>query len=316
MIRIICENINDVVDSNMTIAYMRNLDTHTANYGSTYGQNLEPAGEYMIMDTMYNAPNRYTIPKYEYGFITFKKPLILDFIDTTDKGWKKTLSDMYNGKTGKRLSNAIKKDGYDGIVTVSNYGVEEIVNLCGNKKDTYITENTNKTNVKIIDNVLDAAKTEIYGTIVAYIDKEPVGTVDYTVEQTNKIFYIRMINVVPEYRRQGIATQLCSYIKDNYSDYSVDWGYTTADGEQLKKKLTKDVPNKEYQQLKQKILILQKRLDEIESIVNTDNDDAFEKMRQDGLIDKYGDEWNELYDKQREYLNQISDMEPYKTIWN
>lgn len=141
MIKLLIESINKIKDSNVEIAYMRNLDNHTAYYGSKFGQNLEPSGEYMIMDTLYedHLNNKYLIPNYEYGFITFKKPLILDFINTTDTGWKKTLSDMYKGKTGKILSTAIKKDGYDAIITIDGDEVMEIVNLNGTKHDIYRT---------------------------------------------------------------------------------------------------------------------------------------------------------------------------------
>ena len=140
--KLLIENINDVTECNCTLAYMRNLGNgKTGNYGSRYGQNIEPTGEYMNMDDMYKErPDKYMLPNYEYGFITFKKPLILDFIDTTDKGWKRTLSQMYDNKTGKQLSNAVQKDGYDGIITVSDYGVEEIVNLCGHKEILYKTK--------------------------------------------------------------------------------------------------------------------------------------------------------------------------------
>ena len=137
--KLVYESINELKDSNMKIAYMKNK-SKTDYYGYRYGQSIEPAGEYMIMDELYEErPDKYMLPNYEYGFIKFYKPLILDFMNTTDKGWEKTLSDKYNGLTGKRLSNAIKKDGYDGIVTVSNYGIEEIVNLCENKEILFNT---------------------------------------------------------------------------------------------------------------------------------------------------------------------------------
>ena len=139
MVILLSEGINDISEHNMKIAYMHNKEK-TGYFGNRYGQNIEPSGEYMVMDDLYDErPNNYMLPNYEYGFITFKKPLIIDFIDTTDKGWKKTLSDMYGGKTRKRLSFAIMKDGYDGIVTVSKYGIEEIVNLCGDKEITFET---------------------------------------------------------------------------------------------------------------------------------------------------------------------------------
>lgn len=139
MIKIIKENINDLSDSNMKIAYMKNKEK-SGYYGSRYGQNIEPAGEYVTVDDLYEErPNNYMLPNYEYGFITFRKPLIIDFIDTTDKGWKLSLSNMFNGKTKKSLSNAIKRKGYDGIVTVSKYGIEEVVNLSGTKEVLYST---------------------------------------------------------------------------------------------------------------------------------------------------------------------------------
>lgn len=139
MIKLITENINDITDNNMKIAYMKNKEK-SQYFGSRYGQNIEPSGEYVIVDDLYEErPNNYMLPNYEYGFITFKKPLIIDFIDTTDKGWKLSLSNMFNGKTKKALSNAIMKAGYDGIVTVSNYGIEEVVNLAGTKEVLYST---------------------------------------------------------------------------------------------------------------------------------------------------------------------------------
>lgn len=141
MIRLIHENINDITEHNCKLAYMKNLGNgKTAYYGSHYGQNIELAGEYMTLDELYDErPDKYMLPNYEYGFVIFKHPLIVDFIDTTDRGWKRTVSNMFNGLTGRKLSNAIKKAGYDGIITISDYGVEEIVNLTGNKEITYTT---------------------------------------------------------------------------------------------------------------------------------------------------------------------------------
>lgn len=135
------DTVNKISDKNFTIAYMRNLGNgKTSYYGSRYGQNIEPAGEYMIMDELFEErPNNYMLPDYEYGFVTFERPLIVDFIDTSDKGWKRTVSNMFNGLTGKRLSSVIKKAGYDGIITVSEYGPEEIVNICGKKEIKYKT---------------------------------------------------------------------------------------------------------------------------------------------------------------------------------
>lgn len=124
------DNINKITEDGLTMTYVRNPNAGTANYGRTYGQNLEPAGEYMNMDT---SQGKYKIDGWEYGTIQFKKPLVLEHINTGETGWKKTLSEMYGGLTGKRLTRALIKDGYDAIVTQDEYGYSEIVNLNGTK---------------------------------------------------------------------------------------------------------------------------------------------------------------------------------------
>ena len=122
--------INEITDDGLTMTYVRVPNQNTQNYGSTYGQNIEPAGEYMSMDTL---QGKNKIDGYEYGTIQFKKPLVLEHINTSDTGWKKTVSDMYGGLTGKKLTKALIKDGYDAIVTYDDYGYSEIVNLNGKK---------------------------------------------------------------------------------------------------------------------------------------------------------------------------------------
>lgn len=135
------ERLNKVTDDGLTMTYVRNPNSGASkyNYGSTYGQNIEPAGEYMNMD---ESQGKYKNEGWEYGTIRFKKPLVLEHINTSDTGWKKTVSDMYGGKTGKALTKALIKDGYDAIVTYDKYGYNEIVNLNGEKlNDSDSTKN-------------------------------------------------------------------------------------------------------------------------------------------------------------------------------
>ena len=128
-------------DGSITMTYVRNPNNKTQDYGSRYGQNLEPAGEYMSMDTM---QGKYKVPGFEYGTIDFKRPLVLEHKDTTANGWKKDLSEKYGGLTGKKLSNAIKKDGYDAIMTKDEDGnFVEIVNLNGQKNNNNVQNNRN-----------------------------------------------------------------------------------------------------------------------------------------------------------------------------
>ena len=125
-------------DGSITMSYVH---IHNAKQqivpGMDFGQKLEPAGEYMNMDTS-NGKYKVDQLNYEYGVIHFDNPLILEHKNTGSTGWKKDLSDMFGGKTGKALSNAITKAGYDAVMTYEywkgNKEWSEIVNLKGKKK--------------------------------------------------------------------------------------------------------------------------------------------------------------------------------------
>lgn len=98
--------------------------------GMDVGQGLEPAGEYMNVD---HRPLHAPDGRWEVGTVSFKNPLVLEHNGTGSTGWKKTLSDMFDGKTGKALTKAIKDAGYDGIITHDDHGLNESVNLSGTK---------------------------------------------------------------------------------------------------------------------------------------------------------------------------------------
>lgn len=127
------EEVNKLTeDGKMTMTYVKVIGQNTQKYGNTYGQDIEPAGEYMSMDTL---KGQYKVPNAEYGTIKFEKPLVVEHKNTGPTGWKKDLSEKYKGLTGKRLSNAIMKDGYDAIMTQDEDGnFIEVVNLNGKKE--------------------------------------------------------------------------------------------------------------------------------------------------------------------------------------
>ena len=114
------------------MSYYHNTQPSPKMAGDMFAQSIEPAGEYIAHDTM-NGSNQ--IPGFEYGKISFKSPLVLEHKSTGHGGWKTDLSNMFGGKKGKALSNAIKKAGYDGIITIDSKAGEilETVNLAGNK---------------------------------------------------------------------------------------------------------------------------------------------------------------------------------------
>lgn len=119
----------------LTINYYHNKERSPILPNDDFAQSIEPAGEYMGNDTM---NGKYRIPGFEYGKITFNNPLVLDFKTTGHGGWKTDLSNRFGGKKKKSLSNAIKKAGYDAVVTVDESGnIREIVNLNGKKEAVY-----------------------------------------------------------------------------------------------------------------------------------------------------------------------------------
>lgn len=121
----------------VTFKYIHNTES-SPNMGKTFQQDIDPAGRYL------NAASERTKSEgtFETGNVEFKSPLVLMW-NTTEKGgydensWKARLSKKYNGLTGKKLSQAIVNDGYDGIVTIDTQGrynhASEIVDLTGFK---------------------------------------------------------------------------------------------------------------------------------------------------------------------------------------
>lgn len=118
-----------------TMSYYHNTQPSPKMAGDMFAQSIEPAGEYIAHDTM-NGSNQ--IPGFEYGEISFKSPLVLEHKSTGHGGWKTDLSNMFGGKKGKALSNAIKKAGHDGIITIDSKTGEilETVNLAGTKNNS------------------------------------------------------------------------------------------------------------------------------------------------------------------------------------
>lgn len=109
--------------------YIKNLEKAPKYKDNRFGQDLEPQGKYLNLSSPKSI--EFAPSNFEKGVINFQKPLVLEHISTDANGWKKTLSDMYGGSTGKVLTNKIKRDGYDGIVTINkdkNY-VDEVVSL-------------------------------------------------------------------------------------------------------------------------------------------------------------------------------------------
>ena len=120
-------------------------NTQGADYhGSRFQQDIEVAGKYVTI----KSPSATELPNLEYKDITFKNPLVLrlntgEGSTYDENSWKAALNKKY-GKKGKELAEALKADGFDGIVTVGwrrgrPSGTSEIIDLSPGPKRELMT---------------------------------------------------------------------------------------------------------------------------------------------------------------------------------
>jgi len=89
-----------------------------------------------------------------------------------------------------------------------------------------------KQDVKYTLSVLDAHGDELFGVVYATIDDVIIGKLDFSYwkyADKNPVS-VKMIEVVPEYRRQGIATGMVNSLKEEFPDEGIDYGMTTPEG--------------------------------------------------------------------------------------
>lgn len=115
-----------------TIHYIHNTESSKqhGDFGEQYGQHVEPHGRY-ISEVPENFDHSRLDDRWEHGSVTFHNPKHMDFGGgyTEPDNWKHRLSGEYGGKTGRDLSDALRADGHDGIITHDKYGTSEIVDL-------------------------------------------------------------------------------------------------------------------------------------------------------------------------------------------
>ena len=126
------EAVNAEVSTNIPLKISYNRNTERApKMGKQFGQDVEAAGTYITQKV-----SDFTPEGFETGSVQLKSPLVIDVTEDTQIEYKRTLSKQYGNKKGKTLSNALKKEGYDSIVTKYKDGTTgEIILL--NDIDTY-----------------------------------------------------------------------------------------------------------------------------------------------------------------------------------
>lgn len=101
---------------------------------------------------------------------------------------------------------------------------------------------------RILDEALGAHNGQIDMLMQAVCGELTVGTLRYNIFEGRP--HISMIEVLEDYRRQGIATQMLRYLQGQYPDEEIEWGYLTEDGSALHRAVVDEQPNPEYQKVK------------------------------------------------------------------
>lgn len=97
---------------------------------------------------------------------------------------------------------------------------------------------------QILDEALDAHHGQIDMLMQAVRGELTVGTIRYSIFERRP--HISMIEVLEDYRRQGIATQMLRYLQGQYPNEEIVWGYLTEDGAALYHALVDEQPNPDY----------------------------------------------------------------------
>ena len=162
---------------------------------------------------------------------------------------------------------------------------------------------------KIVDSVTDYYSGQM-NCHMSYVENdEELGYIDYSVY--NDVPYINYIKVSPEYRRQGIATKLLKELQRQFPNTEIDWGMTTKDGTALKNKITTRVENRTATKVINALQNEQKKLEEIENVLNQLYDKEELTEEEEKLLSKYGKEWDKVYKKVRSLEDVASGMKQY-----
>lgn len=214
----------------------------------------------------------------------------------TDKQVQQKLQEAQNiidNVQNELVNTQTQQTTSQGNKTTQNQTSEQI-NSVENKK-------TDVGKIKIKEEVTNSYAGEIFLTKTAQINGKDVGKIEYSVYNNRPS--IKMIEVMPEYRRQGIATKLLQNLQEEYKNVEIDFGMTTDDGTKFLNSVTYKMPNKEIQKKKQ-------RIDEITNILS-----EYEIKSTNGtLTEAEGENWNKLYDEKRRLEDDIWNKNEFETF--
>ena len=156
------------------------------------------------------------------------------------------------------------------------------------------------------------ASGETYFTMSYTQDGKVVGTLEYG--EYEGAPNVKMVEVAPEYRRQGIGKKLLQELQTKYPDTEIDFGMSTPDGTKLLESITYNVTDEAVVADRQKLKDLQSELNELQGKLDVlyDTDNLTEA--QEAELHKLGDRWTEVYDTIRELEQSLRGKRATKTF--
>jgi len=173
-----------------TFQYNKNPES-APQMATQFGQDVEAAGDYVTQSV------GFTPEGFETGTVTVQSPLIVDITDDTQISYKNELSNRYGGATGEALSNAIRQDGYDAIVTRFDDGSTGEIVLLGGQRPR-------------------AAEQRV--EVESYPDRQLFRTEGGKLEvlEDGNVAIIENVFVDPDYQRRGVGRSLIQAVIDEY----------------------------------------------------------------------------------------------------
>ena len=147
---------------------------------------------------------------------------------------------------------------------------------------------------------------ETFFTMSYEQDGKVVGTIEFS--EFDGEPNVKMIEVDPDYRRQGIGTKLLQELQKKYPDTEINFGMSTPDGTKLLENATYSVENTEVTEKLARIEEIKQKLSEY--------DQGYENYFENDLEipENYADDYNDLYDEMRELENEVRGKKTTKTF--
>lgn len=134
--------------------------------------------------------------------------------------------------------------------------------------------------------------------LVAYLDGEMVGSLDYSVYLG--IPHIKMLEVKKDFRRMGIGTKLLKQLQNMFPEEEIDLGMLTSDGTKLMQTIKRDFQeNPSYRETKERYEDVRSEIQRIMAKIDRKDYSEANKL-------------NDLHDEEYELEQLLSDMKTGK----